>query len=91
MEQWERADDRAKSLLLWGSWSDGRHQPCECCGTVYRDPATGTWYWSCRVPLCGANDWSPGGQPGALRVGLDHLGRHRRVGFALHGQLEHGR
>jgi hypothetical protein len=49
--------------------------------TVYKDPSSGTWYWSCRVPLCGANDWSPGGQPGALRVGLDHLGRHRRVGF----------
>ena len=47
----DNVDQRTRDLLLWGSWSDGRHHPCECCGTSIvvlestRSPAdiTNTW------------------------------------------------
>lgn len=26
-------DERARDLLVYGHWSDGRHQPCERCDT----------------------------------------------------------
>jgi hypothetical protein len=32
-DRWAGADARGRSLLVWGSWSDGLHQQCECCGT----------------------------------------------------------
>jgi hypothetical protein len=32
-DRWAEADARVRSLLLWGAWSDGVHQRCECCGT----------------------------------------------------------
>jgi hypothetical protein len=48
---------------------------------VYKERESSTWYWSCAVPFCGANDWAAGGQPGALRAGTRHLARHRTVGF----------
>lgn len=49
---------------------------------VYKDPSNGTWFWACRVPFCGGNDWAPGGQPGTLRAAREHLDRHRSVGFS---------
>lgn len=49
---------------------------------VYKDRTSDTWYWQCRVPLCGANEWTMGGQAGTARAALDHLSKHRNVGFS---------
>lgn len=49
--------------------------------TVYKDRDSGTWYWSCRLPFCGANDWAPGGHPKAMQVAHLHISKHRNTGF----------
>jgi hypothetical protein len=49
--------------------------------TVYRDRESGDWYWTCRVPMCGRNDWAQGGHEATVRAARKHLARHTRFGF----------